>query len=66
MMRSVAMMLGQSFDLRREGEAIEEAISAVLRLGKCTADIGGNETTSSFTKYVLQEMEEQALVGRGR
>lgn len=66
MMRSVAMMLGQSFELRKEGEAIEEAISAVLRSGKCTPDIGGNETTSSFTKCVLQEMEEQALVGRGR
>ncbi len=41
MMRSVAMMLGQSFGLTREGCAIEEAISAVLKLGKCTADIGG-------------------------
>lgn len=66
MMRSVAMMLGQSFGLTREGCAIEEAISAVLKLGKCTADIGGTETTTSFTKAVIQEMEEQALVGRGR
>lgn len=41
MMRSVAMMLGQSFGLTREGYAIEEAISAVLQSGKCTADIGG-------------------------
>lgn len=41
MMRSVAMMFGQSFGLTREGCAIEEAISAVLKLGKCTADIGG-------------------------
>ena len=62
MMRSVAMMLGQSFGLTREGCAIEEAISAVLKLGKCTADIGA-ETTTSFTKAVMQEMEEQALVG---
>lgn len=66
MLRSVAMMLGQSFGLRKEGEAIEEAISTVLRSGKCTADLGGNETTTSFTKYVLQAMEEQALVGRWR
>ncbi|MCV5427152.1 isocitrate/isopropylmalate family dehydrogenase, partial [Escherichia coli] len=66
MMRSVAMMLGQSFGLTREGCAIEEAISAVLKSGKCTADIGGTETTTSFTKAVMQEMEEQALVGRGR
>ncbi|CAG9611646.1 3-isopropylmalate dehydrogenase [Bacillus rhizoplanae] len=66
MLRSAAMMLGQSFGLRKEGEAIEEAISTVLRSGKCTADLGGNETTTSFTKYVLQTMEEQALVGRER
>lgn len=66
MMRSVAMMLGQSFELTREGNAIESAISAVLKLGKCTVDIGGDETTTSFTKAVIQEMEEQALVGRGR
>ncbi|MES5887100.1 MULTISPECIES: 3-isopropylmalate dehydrogenase [Bacillus cereus group] len=66
MMRSVAMMLGQSFGLTREGYAIEEAVSAVLKSGKCTADIGGTETTTSFTKAVIQEMEEQALVGRGR
>lgn len=39
---------------------------AVLQSGKCTADIGGNETTTSFTRAVIQEMEEQALVGRGR
>lgn len=66
MMRSVAMMLGQSFGLTREGYAIEEAVSAVLKSGKCTADIGGTETTISFTKAVIQEMEEQALVGRGK
>lgn len=66
MLRSVAMMLGQSFGLKKEGEAIEKAISTVLRSGKCTADLGGNETTTSFTKYVLQAMEEQALVGRWR
>lgn len=28
--------------------------------------ISGTETTTSFTKAVIQEMEEQALVGRGR
>ena len=33
MMRSVAMMLGQSFGLTREGDAIEEAVSAVLKSG---------------------------------
>ncbi|WP_369900465.1 3-isopropylmalate dehydrogenase [Bacillus manliponensis] len=66
MMRSVAMMLGQSFELKREGEAIEEAISAVIRSGKSTADLGGNETTTSFTDLVLQTMEVQALVGRGQ
>ncbi len=44
MMRSVAMMLGQSFGLTREGCAIEEAISAVLKSGKCTQISGtGND-----------------------
>ncbi|HDX9577839.1 TPA: 3-isopropylmalate dehydrogenase [Bacillus pseudomycoides] len=66
MLRSVAMMLGQSFGLRKEGKAIEEAISTVLCSGKYTEDLGGNETTTSFTKYVLQAMEEQVLVGRWR
>ena len=64
MMRSVAMMLGQSFGLTREGDAIEEAVSAVLKSG--VQQISGTETTTSFTKAVIQEMEEQALVGRGR
>ncbi|MDR4248237.1 isocitrate/isopropylmalate family dehydrogenase, partial [Bacillus thuringiensis] len=36
MMRSVSMMLVQSFGLPREGYAIEEAVSAVLKSGKCT------------------------------
>ncbi|EOW9526755.1 3-isopropylmalate dehydrogenase [Bacillus cytotoxicus] len=66
MMRSVKMMLEQSFGLIKEGMAIEEAITAVLRSKKYTADLGGEETTTSFTQAVLQEMEEQALVGRGR
>ena len=65
MMRSVAMMLGQSFGLTREGDAIEEAVSAVLKSGN-VQQISGTETTTSFTKAVIQEMEEQALVGRGR
>ncbi|HDX9707802.1 TPA: 3-isopropylmalate dehydrogenase [Bacillus thuringiensis] len=64
MMRSVAMMLEQSFGLTSEGCAIDAAIVAVIQSGKCTADIGGNETTTSFTKAVTQEMAEQALVGR--
>lgn len=65
MLRSVAMMLGQSFGLRKEENAIEEAISAALHSGKGTADIGGSETTSSFTECVLEKMEEQVFVRRG-
>ena len=65
MMRSVAMMLGQSFGLTREGCAIEEAISAV-QIREMYSRYRGTETTTSFTKAVMQEMEEQALVGRGR
>ncbi|WP_028400379.1 3-isopropylmalate dehydrogenase [Ectobacillus panaciterrae] len=66
MIRSVAMMLEQSFELRKEAKAIEEAIAAVLKVGRFTGDLGGKETTSSFTDYVLRAMEEQVLVGRGK
>jgi 3-isopropylmalate dehydrogenase len=66
MMRSVAMMLQQSFGLSAEANAIEQAIQNVLKTGKATSDLGGKETTSSFTNYVLQELEAQVLVGRGR
>ncbi len=41
MMRSVAMMLGQSFGLTREGDAIEEAVSAVLKSGNVQQISGG-------------------------
>jgi 3-isopropylmalate dehydrogenase len=66
MLRSVAMMLEQSFGLREEAQAIENAISSVLRSGRRTGDLGGTETTVSFTDAVLEAMEEQAPVGRGR
>lgn len=66
MLRSVSMMLEQSFGLREEAKAIENAISSVLKSGRRTGDIGGTETTVSFTDAVLKAMEEQAPVGRGR
>ncbi|MFD3446217.1 3-isopropylmalate dehydrogenase [Microbacteriaceae bacterium 4G12] len=66
MIRSVAMMLEQSFGLVKEAKAVEDAVATVLKAGRYTADLGGKETTSSFTDYVVQAMEEQALVGRGR
>ncbi|MCP8968645.1 3-isopropylmalate dehydrogenase [Ectobacillus ponti] len=66
MLRSVAMMLEQSFGLEAEAQAVENAIAAVLKAGHSTADLGGTETTVSFTDRVVQTMEEQVLVGRGR
>lgn len=66
MIRSVSMMLEQSFGLREEAKAIENAISSVLKSGRRTGDLGGTETTVSFTDAVLKAMEEQAPVGRGR
>jgi 3-isopropylmalate dehydrogenase len=66
MLRSVSMMLAQSFGLVQEAQAIEDAIAAVLKAGRFTGDLGGTETTTSFTSYVLQEMEDQVLVGRGK
>ena len=65
MMRSVAMMLGQSFGLTREGCALKKRFQQSLNQGN-VQQISGTETTTSFTKAVMQEMEEQALVGRGR
>ncbi|MFX3659574.1 MAG: 3-isopropylmalate dehydrogenase [Ectobacillus sp.] len=66
MIRSVAMMLEQSFGLAAEAKAIEEAVASVLKAGRYTGDLGGSETTTSFTDYVVQAMEEQVLVGRGK
>ncbi|GAA3327800.1 hypothetical protein GCM10020331_069200 [Ectobacillus funiculus] len=45
---------------------MKNAISSVLRSGRRTGDLGGTETTVSFTDAVLEAMEEQAPVGRGR
>ncbi|MBO9128356.1 3-isopropylmalate dehydrogenase [Bacillus sp. 165] len=64
MLRSVAMMLEQSFKLHNEAQAIENAVSSVLKAGHRTFDLGGATSTSKFTYYVLEKMEEQALVGR--
>jgi 3-isopropylmalate dehydrogenase len=64
MLRSVAMMLEQSFGLYAEAKAIEHAVSSVLKAGYRTFDLGGTTSTVRFTDYVLQKMEEEALVGR--
>ena len=69
MMRSVAMMLGQSFGLTREGDAIEEAVSAVLKSGKCTADIGGLKRQlhlqrQLFKKWKSSVSRERKIMGK--
>ena len=69
MMRSVAMMLGQSFGLTREGDAIEEAVSAVLKSGN-VQQISGTETTTSFTGSYSRNgrasvSRERKIMGKG-
>ncbi|WP_379968708.1 3-isopropylmalate dehydrogenase [Ectobacillus sp. sgz5001026] len=66
MLRSLSMLLEQSFGLTNEASAITNAISSVLGTGNFTADLGGKETTTSFTNLIIQTIEEQVLVGRGK
>lgn len=59
---SAKMMLGWLGEKNRdnsamkEGQRIEDAVTAVLRQDKKTKDIGGGLSTSEFTKLVANEM----------
>jgi tartrate dehydrogenase/decarboxylase/D-malate dehydrogenase len=52
---SAAMMLDH-LGLVKEGDAIVKAFEAVVASGRVTADLGGSETTNSFTQAVVQAL----------
>lgn len=58
--RSAAMMLRHSFDLRDEADAVEQAVGRALAGGARTADLSTNGSdianTETFTTAVLEEL----------
>jgi 3-isopropylmalate dehydrogenase len=51
---SAAMLLRHGLKLEAEADAVESAVAAVLASGAATADLGGRETCSGFTRQVVQ------------
>ncbi len=49
---SAAMMLRYSFDANEAADAIEAAVAKALSDGRGTSDIGGKDTTASFSEAV--------------
>ncbi len=50
---SAAMMLRYSFELEKEAQAIEAAVSQVITDGWRTPDLGGNATSQQMTDQVI-------------
>jgi isocitrate/isopropylmalate dehydrogenase len=42
---------------RAAAQMIEHAVGAAIRLGTVTTDLGGNATTATFTKAVINELK---------
>ena len=46
---------------RATAQIIEQAVTATIRQGTVTADLGGNASTSQFTKSVIRELQNAEL-----
>lgn len=55
---SVALMMEWSWGDREPAQWIRQAVRETLKEGYRTPDLGGQETTESFTGRVLQQMEQ--------
>ena len=53
---SVAMMLRYAFELSREADAIESAVSETLRDGVRTPDLGGDATTGAVADAIVTRL----------
>lgn len=67
MLASVAMMFDYSLDRKDIAQRIEEAISACITDGDCTADLGGQLSTSEAGESVRRRLSDSRLsrVARG-
>lgn len=65
MLKSVSMML-RDFNLFEESNSIESAIVKTFNNGFLTSDLGGNTTTTEFTKHVISHIEAFAVGGVNR
>lgn len=59
MLRSLAMMLRESFKEREAADWIETACTEVMEEGIFTKDLGGTATTQSFTKAVQAKIRRK-------
>lgn len=58
MLLSAAMMLRQSFQAEQAADRIEDSCNQVMAKGILTRDLGGNATTSEFTKAVIRQVAD--------
>lgn len=65
MLKSVSMMLSD-FNLIEEANSIESAIVKTFNNGYLTSDLGGDTTTTEFTKHVISHIEAFAVGGVNR
>ena len=65
MLKSVSMML-RDFNLHEESKSIESAIVKTFNNGYLTSDLGGDTTTTEFTKHVISYIEAFAVGGVNR
>jgi 3-isopropylmalate dehydrogenase len=56
MILSASWMLRTSFDLPKEADAIERAVSDALELGKVTGDVGGDLSTSAVGDWIADHV----------
>lgn len=59
MIRSVTMMLRESFDQFEIADAIDTACESVMAQGIYTTDLGGSAKTSEFTQAVINKLEKE-------
>lgn len=53
---SASMLLRYSLELAAEADAVDAALAATLASGRATADLGGNDTCSSFAHAVANNI----------
>lgn len=59
MIRSVSMMLRESFSQLELANAIDQACDKVMAQGICTSDLKGTASTSEFTQEVINELQKE-------
>jgi 3-isopropylmalate dehydrogenase len=62
---SCAMLLRHSLELWHEAEAVEGAVSQAIEEGACSADLGGDLSTSEFAGQILSNLKSAALATTG-